>query len=267
MTFDPAGGRHAVIEAVFGIRLDTPPSKDEVNQIFALHEELKGDLPKASRPEGIFLFVGGQPPGDPPFAAHLSFESFKKDGSHEWRLRVEDNAILVNCLTYTRWKEISEKSLIYIRKISSVLAQRDRSISNIFLQYLDRFNWSKTLDEYDLNLLLAKNCKYVGDFAFEVGPTWHSHQGWFEYSDQPANGRTLNRTNVTAKVENGLANVLIDHYLQFESAENLNFGETVKEGGAIEVIFEALHQRNKSVLADLLTKETAAKIELSGSKK
>jgi len=264
MTFVPAGGRHAVVEAVFGVRLDSPPTKDEFDTIIALHQELKEELPKVSRPEGVFVFLGNKPTSEPPFGAHVSFESFQKDGSHEWRVRVEDNAILVNCLVYTRWKEVADTSLGYIRKISGLLSQGSRSIDHVFLQYLDRFNWTGNIAEYDLSALLAKNHKYVGDFAFDVGPLWHSHQGWFEYKDLPSNGRALNRTNITAKVEKEVANVLIDHYIQFEPETDLSLDAAAKDGDMIDAVFEALHRQNKLVLSELLTVEMAKQIQLNG---
>ena len=123
MPFQPCSDRHAIAEVVFGIRLEQMPTPGDVEKMISTHDKFREKLPRLTRADGFSIFIGdGPPPQQPPPA--ISFESYKIDGTHAWRLRLENNAILVNCLDYSRWAQVKEESLNFILAVSEPLFQK-----------------------------------------------------------------------------------------------------------------------------------------------
>tara|TARA_R110000868_G_C10919814_1_gene765590 strand:- start:1162 stop:1977 length:816 start_codon:yes stop_codon:yes gene_type:complete len=268
MAFRPINDqRHAITEVVFGARLSSAPTPGAIEEMVALHATFKDELPRLSKGATFALYFGDAVPPDAP-PSTVAFESFKPDGTHAWRLRIEGDKILVNCLDYSRWDQVSAKAYELLNKISAPLFASNATIEQILLQYLDRFEWQGDRAAYDAGQLLKPDSAMMPAHIFDRGPLWHCYQGWFFDIAAERHQRVLERVQITSALESGEDTkllVTIDDFMQLKMEEPLSFEQAFRnENGTAKPLFELLHANNKSTLNQLLTDEMTNRIELNG---
>lgn len=265
MPFEPQGLNHAIIEAVFGFQLARNFNQGEVDALIVAHDKVfKNDLPRVNRTQ--VLFLGAMPANvqiTPPVAG-VAFDAIKKDGGLEWRLRAEDNSLLVNCLDYSRWSQVWPKAREYLRAASDILLATDNTIAGVLLQYIDVFCWDGPLANYNVAELLDANGAHVPKSVLGCEPLWHLHQGWYRTDNLPAPGRLLERVHLDAVLdEKGIPVVKVDTYMMLELAGQQNNVATFGGGAPMaDRVFDDLHKANKSLLKSFLTSDMAKKINL-----
>lgn len=265
MPFEPQGPNHAIIEAVFGFQLARNVTASEVDLLIAVHDKVfKADLPRINRTQ--VMMIGALPANlqfTPPVPG-VSFDSIKKDGSLEWRLRVDDNSLLVNCLDYSRWSQVWPKARDYLAAASEILLATDNAVTGVLLQYIDVFRWAGKVDDYDVGELLDVDSDHVPLSVLDCQPLWHLHQGWYRTDNLPVPGRILERVHLDAVLDdNGTPVVKVDTYMLLELAMQQNKVATF--GGSApmaEKVFGGLHSVNKALLKSFLTQDMAKKINL-----
>jgi len=262
--FEPQGPKHAIIEAVFGLQLARHFTASEIEALIAQHDKFKNDLPRVNRTQVIML--GGIPPGvsiTPPTAG-VSFDAMKRDGSLEWRLRAEDNQLILNCLAYSRWSEIWPRARDYLKAASEIVIGNDNHVRGILLQYVDVFLWKGDVAAYDPKLMLDPNSTHVPKSILECGPMWHLHQGWYRDDSLPEPGRLLERLHLNAIPDDtGVPTVKVDTYLQLELANEQSVVSLFQNTPSmIENAFKYLHNDSKALLKSFLTDELAKRIDL-----
>lgn len=191
------------------------------------------------------------------------FDSYKRDGSVDWRLQFRDNLCAVNCLTYTRWVDIGERTISLLRRAAAVLQMSDNPIRAVQLQYIDRFNADAGAN-YDLSQLLRKDSELLPPALWERGALWHVHEGWFTTSDLPLGAsRVLEVVNLSGLQEgSGSYFVQIDALHKAEFPSGREFVDAMSEG-LVDQTFENLHQKNKALVLSLLQESVAAQISLT----
>ncbi|QUD86972.1 TIGR04255 family protein [Phenylobacterium montanum] len=268
MPFEPINERHAIREVAFAFQFARPFNVEEIDTLAKDHDAIRSELPKLQRPMFLQFFVGpdaSQTLNTPPGGAN--FESYKRDGTLDWRLSVTNNLLTVNCLTYTRWVDVWARAKHYISFAMPHLVKEDNAVSDIGLQYIDEFAWSGPIEEYDNRLILKAGGDNIPNSILGRGPLWHIHQGWFEPRERPLNGRLLNRMHVDA--------LLVDdkHIVRFDSTLSLDIDEAdrptkcaalINEDGIADQVLSELHAVNKAVLGSYITDDLAKEIELVG---
>ncbi|MDZ4306780.1 hypothetical protein, partial [Allopontixanthobacter sp.] len=91
MPFKPIGERHAIEEVVFMVGFTRKFSAQEIDHVVERHDLWKSDLPKLMRPQMLQFSFGFDPaqevePSPPIIPA--AFQSFKRDGSVDWQLKI-----------------------------------------------------------------------------------------------------------------------------------------------------------------------------------
>lgn len=254
---------------MFQLTFERPLSESLVNELFDNHKAFRKELPRAERHE-VFQFAIGNPTTPPPPKVRpLSFAAFKRDASLDWRLYVENNSLVVNCLTYTRWKDISDRAFSIMRLACSLLMrQGNNGINGIALQYIDSFRWQGNLDDYDLTSLLDVSSGNVPSFLIEnrSSPLWHLHQGWFSELELNIPGRTLQRIHFDAAIEHDAYLVRMDTFLRLDTSSPLRkFGDAFRDGpGDVGKVFDQLHQLDKTLMRSYITSDLAKRISLDG---
>jgi uncharacterized protein (TIGR04255 family) len=264
VAFEPVGTNHAITEAVFGLTFERAFTFDEVGLLFNSHEQFKERLPGLNRLQGFPIFTLGQSITTP--NAGLAFDRYNTAGGLERRLRLEGNAIYVNCLTYSRWEEVALEALGLISECMSIAIQTKNEIKGVLLQYIDLFEWRDNIEKYDLSQLFGKNNGYYPASIFEKGPFWHLHQGWFQVEGFPTKGRMLERLTTDGAInENGKAFVKMDCYLGIDIEVGASSSDLNSERGnepSVRDLFNFLHEHNKFIVKQCLTQQMGARIGL-----
>ena len=266
MAFAPIGERHAIAEVVFALQISPALTHGDRHDLKAAHERWKF-LPRIVEP--AVLTVGTSNPGErppPPPVPPLDFVRHKSDGSVDWRLRILDANISVNCLTYTRWPHVWKQARTLFAAVSEVLPEAIL-IESVCLQYVDVFTWEGTTAGYDSRALLDERSTCVPASIFDRGPLWHLHQGWFSPLTESSCGRILDRMHIDAVNDEAGR-----HLVKFENLQRFDFdpkGGTprLKEAfstatTAIDTRFERLHDRAKRSLGEYLTADVQRSINL-----
>jgi uncharacterized protein (TIGR04255 family) len=105
------------------------------------------------------------------------------------QLIVASNSLTLRTGRYVRWQpfagELEELLLPLVDNFVEVL-----SISNIQLEYLDRFLWTGDWSTFQWRELLMADGQFVAGTAAAASAQWHTHSGWFQ--DEPGFRRLVN---------------------------------------------------------------------------
>ena len=89
--------------------------------------------------EGAFRGAGGAVPQAEVAAALFA----RADGEVEWRLLLTTDALVVNCRSYTRWKDVWTVIRDLFADIASTMHSREQKIKSVVLEYVDLFAFAK----------------------------------------------------------------------------------------------------------------------------
>jgi uncharacterized protein (TIGR04255 family) len=206
------------------------------------------------RPAGELDFVG------------VTFDALKRDGSIDWRLRLQQNYIAVNCLSYTRWDQVWPTSRDFLQQVCEILVKPDLPVIGMALQYVDVFLWDGDIKEYRADQLLRKESDHIPSAIFNRGPVWHLYQGWFEYADLPIEGRRLEKVHIDA-VERGSAHATkVDMTLRHDLKDRLPSAGDVfhsERGEApVDTVFTSMHTECKRLLRAFISDQMVERISL-----
>ena len=170
MAFSPIGERHAIAEVVFAVQISPAITQGDRDSLKAAHARWKF-LPRMDEP--TTLAVGMWSPGEqpsPPPVPPLDFSRHKSDGTLDWRLRIQDGNIVVNCLTYTRWPHVWNQARTLFAAVSEVLP-RTTMVESVSLQYINIFAWNGAPEDHDARGLLDERSSRVPASVLRHGPT------------------------------------------------------------------------------------------------
>ena len=260
VAFEPCNENHAITEVVFavvGLQGFTP---DDRSNVKAAHSKWKPLLPSLQEEAFIAVAAPDVALPQPPFA-QLGFARFQPDGEVEWQLRLTQNALVVNCRSYTRWNDVWAVVRDLFANVASVMSSREQKISSVTLEYVDVFR-SVGDGSCDAKDLLQEN-DAVPPSIFARGPVWHLHQGWFVDTQEPVSGRILQRMHIDTMIEGGVpkARFHTSHRFDMRDAPDLQ-SVFAKKDTLVDDLFGCLHQSSKALLADFLTVEMAKRINL-----
>ena len=262
LAFEPCNENDAITEVVFavvGLQGFTP---DDRNSVKTAHSKWQALLPSLQE-EGVLNIAVAAPDATlpPPPIAPLAFARFRANGEMEWRLLLTQDALVVNCCSYTSWKEVWTIVRDIFANVAGTLRSREQKIRSVSLEYADLFR-SVDNDHYDARDLLQESDS-VPSGILTHGPVWHLHQGWFEEAQSPVSGHILRRMHISSTVENNRPQVRFDtnHRFDMRDAPDLQ-SMFVEPDTLVDSLFDHLHRFSKALLADFLTAEMAQRINL-----
>jgi uncharacterized protein (TIGR04255 family) len=264
--FEPVEDTHSVVEAVFGIifvRRFTPSD-------FVRIDDAKGTftdrLPKVSRIDDFNIALGSIPTANFPATKSpggIIFDRMKPNGEIEWRLKVEDNSIYVNCLNYKGRSDFFPKATEMISDIIKLLSGSNNAAGSFQLQYINEYNWSGPLEGYDPKLLLKVDGEMMPGAVFSKGPFWHSHQGWFESTDTPVPGKLLKRGHIDGlQRPSGQYFIRVDVLNRVDCASPIGIKALEGTPAIVNEHAVALHQLVKAMVGSYITDKVAERIAL-----
>ncbi|WP_238272746.1 hypothetical protein, partial [Methylobacterium cerastii] len=104
-------------------------------------------------------------------------------------------ALVWNNARYVRWQPFIGQMEQTIPPLLSIINDAV-NITNIKLEYLDRFYWTGDWDNFDSKKLLRSDRGSWAETANRGRREWHSHAGWFETISE--NSRRLMNINIDA---------------------------------------------------------------------
>lgn len=267
MGFIPQSGQHALIEVVFGFAFTRQLIPKEIALVRTLQEVLKDSLPRVNDIGLHQVTFDGQGNVQPTIIPQTGviFERIKPDGNIAWRLSVDQNAILVNCLEYEGWEQVWPQARSYAELAFQKLSEGEVPVSAIIFQTIDGFYWEGDLAECDPSKLLKIDGTHVPTSLGDRGVLWHLHQGWFEFDLQDLPGKTLHRVHLDANhnpAANNRPEVRMDTTLQLNLHAPVAGQNICEDGGVLEKAFQVLHDRNKQIMKDYLSEAMCEMIKL-----
>ncbi len=260
MTFTPHNANHAVQQTVFAVFFAQSSPVQLTKNHFQPGSKIRATLPGARPFQSLNILIEEGKANQGTAEAGIEFFLAEPDGSAAWSIRIAPSHLIVDCRVYTRWNHVWSMVSEYIEEAIDAIQTASGSpavIDRLELTVVDRFVAENS--SYDLNSLVRKS-RHVPDFAFDSGPAWHVHSGW--YSEQ--NPRTLHNLNLDAKPviddqEDGQWQLQILHFqrMKIDSGGDLQNVKTTLDN------YETMHLANKDVVFDLLTAETSSAINLS----
>lgn len=259
----PASGKHAIEVMAFAIELDSPfaaPVLEAVESCYDQDAQLKGQLPFKETLPNIAITVNPKSQSVHMGNNGLRF-SKKEEEKVTWIVDVRQNVLSVNCFDYSRWQVARDAAAAIITPFLGVIREQGLSMVAVGLQYKDVFRISTTNVSQAAQLLFKERTDWLPHHALRQETAWHVHQGWFS---EASHGRqTLNLLSVDAVIENDTVcafNIIGQHRLLSQMV-----GRTEQVPLILEDVvpgWDKLHQVNKIVLHDLLSKAVAQQIGL-----
>lgn len=267
----PAKADHSVLQALFAIEWANPlASAAPLSRLRDANlPTVEKDFPspqKESRGVGVIINMtdGHQAlsttTGDELLA--ISFEKLNDIGAPVRFLSISRDRIVLGFNEYTRWQQVLDKAKVYFAEIMTALQGDGVEFDSIGLQYTDVFNWKDKPSSLDLNHIFNQESDYVAHNLIKSKDLCHCHHGYFENSLHQADcKKLLNNVNIEINEDDGFRKINITTTHQAKLTKNHNnydhFSKTHEE------LLNELHQKNKSILINLLTDEVRKKINLT----
>nr|WP_280923347.1 TIGR04255 family protein [Rhizobium halophytocola] len=256
MVFRPINDDHAIESIKFSVMFTTALSPNAIVAIDQSHEKWRDSLP-ARTPLEVEIDVGGREvklPG-------LVFSFMKPDGNPTWSMTVGGNKIEIECFLYSRWQRVWNSVLRILQNaLSAISALKDNLlISSVELAVRDTFITQDP--DYALDQLMNR-CRFVPEWAFKAGRSWHSHIGWM--GDFAERSRTLHNLNADVVPRESETYIKVTHYQLRNTGTDLKVQELIDSNLAqLDVMFNNLHDVNKNIMSELITKKMGQRIGLS----
>ena len=255
----PINEKHAIEVALFIVAFERPFDAITVQALPGLQALLKDDYPTFNATNVMEIrFTDSKIDQQIGAVTGCQLQKFHEDGRPAWVLKVEGNAIVVSCMDYTRWDEVSSKALGHIKTAFTLVKSETNAVVTVIHQIIDRFV-AVNKEDYQVEQVFNIKSRYLTKQALESGMLWHVYQGWFD--DAPEfGGKLLNVLNLsTADNPVGLTTT-IDHavHFQFQPAMAID----ALDDPFMRKAFNALHERNKVTIKNLLNEKQQKAIKL-----
>lgn len=281
--FEPINDAHAIIEIAIYIQVAPAFSKRDIDRLLSLEHELKNDLPKTQqvlRMEGTFGRLEDSLINNvDERIVGIEMQNILPDGKMGWQLKTTDEVISVNCLDYSRWQEVLEKTSRYLRKSFERLENSEAIIHSLGLKYVDGFLFAGDIDRYTADGLFRQDSGHLTQRSFASDTRWHCHTGW--YDPVPDEGfECLNQLNIDAGFRNLSGErkhlTTVDHNVVMRIPPSeiekqaigtfVSLGKPEKNGELrLNNLLQILHKKNKEVLSKLLVPTMSQAINLRGA--
>ena len=264
----PYSGTNSIQEAVVALHFRDIVTSEAVRRAQSTAQtELRSVLPHFKEVRQVQeIKVGpGSFSAEPEPVRLVGFECSKvrADAKPARVLRFLDDILAVNFLQYQNWQTTLTDSLKYIETVLSSVPLETNPVQQFSLRYIDRYTFDGSPDEPHAALLFRKDNAYMAPHCFDSGPSWHCHSGWFESYD--AAKRILNQLKVGSAMVDGVSTVTVDHNAIWQmrvprqTIESL-FQPSPGENTSLKDALNLLHDRNKTILRDMLLPNMLEKI-------
>jgi len=199
----------------------------------------------------------------------IEFEGFKADGSRAWRVAIQPESIVVNCLVYPGWNTAWPMIRSWFEWILTQHSTGGFAATSFVLQYVNAFLWEGDVQGCRPSAFLQPNSLQVAPALYDYdGGRWHQHSGRYDLSCAPFDGETLVRTqlggNRLPEPTGFRYEATADIYLQAFLRTPADIAGELGEGGRVSQLYENMHALVKRELSAYLSDGLAQAIRLNG---
>jgi len=263
-TVEPIREPNAVDQCVFALQFSREFNEAEIAKLQSLKNDLGDQLPQNNdiTVAGFELGVG-EVRQHAEKVAGVRLLSESKDCPHktipnraDWQLEVASNHLRIHSFNYDGWASVVSKALEYVFAVKSALAETGLDVERIILQVNDIFLFDGEEAEYQQSDLFKDDSAFLTKYSSGIGWLWHVNQGWFE---QCQDSRLLHVLNIrTLKNAEKPHLTVIEHVMQLHGVWSLD--ALGRED--LQTAFDELHNKNKSIVRDLLSSTVLERIGL-----
>jgi uncharacterized protein (TIGR04255 family) len=263
----PFSEKNAIEEVVFMLYFDnrTPISKPP--QYKKLHEgDFQKDFPKFETLalNSFTLNQFGVQSKSNILENGFTFEQYKPNGGLLYRMRGElglpeqgeGSWIAINILDYESWTIESDRAYRWLNKILDVEDQID--VKAISLHYIDTFIWESET-KLPFNEIFNADSEYKPKKINDEALRWQSSMSYDEVLEDNSLTTQL-KISMDHNIVNQFKRIRIENPLKIDYKTSIEFKSSLPE--KIIEDFKYLHDKNKKVMKDILTKEVCKKIDM-----
>lgn len=266
--FTPLKNNHAILQTLFAIELDQPPTQDLLLAAFNELKTIRTDLPRMQLQQGVSINVtfganGPQQSQAMGPVTGITFEAFSKNGELEKQLQINNNHILFTLFNYNGWKTAQEEAVKYLSEALIFFSKRCKIISFV-LEYVDKFVKCTDTDTNSISLddLLNNKSPYFPLNALKCSTLWHSHHGFFEEFKDTDNSKHLNNININVhEVSNGI--IHLDIVCNHKSILTKQISNEDDFTVALNENLTKLHDKHKTIIQDTLSEKACSLIGIT----
>lgn len=271
MSLHPYSNRHAVQSAmlVVGFHEEIDLGEGMTEKANAAFDAIKSVLPNRNPIQMITVQVGASAPtfnesavGGWEFSHPLDKLPLKGPAVRRSAI-VQEKRLAIQENEYNRWADFQGFVSAVLEGLEGY-AFAGRRLNSVALGYIDSFVWKDNPSLIDADKVFSSNTEYLPANVFATGSRlFHSSHGFFVDPGDAAVEALVENVNVarTQDPETGQHSFVISTEHRMVPKEPL-FGAEAKRFVMLQL--EGLHQRNKAVLANLLTEEVQQMIKLGG---
>lgn len=255
----PHAGKHAIENAVLALEWGVELTAAQLEEVRSAVKPVLKDFPR-EEPQQTFRVSLSPIPGAAPMPTHeiggYVYSRYTAEGNVPKQVQLTRTNCLFVVTAYTRWKDlIAEAGNVFAQALSALPV--GIPVSNIGLQYSDRFKWSGNPADLDLSQVFRFNSPFVASHVSECRLACHSHHGYFEDSSEPIPNRRLDNINVNIVDEAEGRTIQIVSSHRAALTEQLT-GVVVQKH--VNDIQEYLHDVHKDIIRKMLCDELLIKI-------
>jgi hypothetical protein len=271
--FKPLHDGHAIREAAFAILSKSPVEPALVSSVgSSLLVPWRDVAPRRSDVQNLLVDAMSQAPLAPfsGFASNgVQYDGFGRDGTRTWRVAIEPNSIVVNCLQYPGWMTAWPMIRGWFEWILGQEAASGFEASGFVLQYVNAFPWEGDIAGCRPSAFLRPNSGQIAPALYAYDdPRWHQHSGRFEPGCAPYEGETLVRIqaagNRLGRPSGVSYEVMVDVFLQAVLTPSVKVRDHLGAGGPVSDLYERLHALVKRELSAYLKDELIESVHLNG---
>lgn len=257
-SFAPINDDHAVTQVIFSLRFDEVIEPLTLEAARRTAPWLKA-LPAISELPPVEVTQGGHSFEVPA----LQFAIVRPDAKPIWALRLNGYELEVECTAYSRWAEVWRVAQEYIEQAWAIFRehQEDINIVDFRLSVTDAF--VSEAESYDISELF-KDGKYYKRLEVANDGVWHRSLGWMEDEEAAVVSHAL-WLKGTARLSKGKYlppyRVTAKHMLRSVVAID-GVPQSSSDLSDLDRLISLLHEKNKEVVAGLLTDEMNKRVGL-----
>ncbi|WP_420861935.1 TIGR04255 family protein [Algirhabdus cladophorae] len=176
-------------------------------------------------------------------------------------LVLENQSLIYETIDYTRWADFSARfENVALPVLEEVLRLVD--ISNLVLEYVDRFVFEGPAAEARADGVLSEAFVSLPEAARTGPAAWHSHLGWFEEIEGHS---MLVNQNVDAQDGSFQVDGPAVRSLQVYTKTDLRPRDYENGYEGLRPAMNAMHVKSKQLVYDILTPDMRQRIGMEGS--
>lgn len=261
----PVAGNHAIQGAAFVIQWPIPLERSHLDLVRSHAEQLKQWFPIVQETKTVSIDLN--PAGGPPRQHDEELGGLRfvqpaptiGPAAVTRALHVNKEQLVIAVNDYTRWDEAWSRVAQWLGILLPSLLD-GRPINAAILQYNDQFEWRAAPTELIMTEVFRTESQHLTKRVFDTPGFWHVHQGFVDSRTEPLTHDLIENVNVN------LAEVNARRVITIFTSHHAVMQNPIWEANAaidqLSVLMDNLHERNKSVIKDILTEPVCQKINL-----